>query len=155
MTDEAYFIHQLEHRGIRPTATRLLILRQMTRGDEMVSLPMLEQYLPFVDKSTISRTLSLFLLHGLVHAIDDGSGAVKYNVCADDCACEAEIEDEHTHFSCTRCHRTFCLKQIHVPVVQLPEGFSLQSVNYVLHGLCPECSEIEERRLRTTHQSHL
>jgi Fur family ferric uptake transcriptional regulator len=27
-----------------------------------------------------------------------------------------------------------------VPAVQLPDGFRLESVNYVLKGLCPECS---------------
>jgi Fur family ferric uptake transcriptional regulator len=117
----------------------------MCRGDEMVSLPELERLLPTVDKSTISRALSLFLLHGLIHAVDDGSGSLKYNVCADDCDCGEDIDDEHTHFFCERCRRTFCLKQIHVPVVPLPDGFTLNSVNYVLKGLCPECSEKSER----------
>jgi len=28
-----------------------------------------------------------------------------------------------------------------VPEVPLPPGFQLQSVNYVLKGLCPECAE--------------
>ncbi|MBQ8047269.1 MAG: transcriptional repressor [Prevotella sp.] len=139
MTDEAFFTHKLEHRQIRPTATRLLILRQMMRGDEAVSLPELERYLPSVDKSTISRTLSLFLLHRLIHAVDDGSGALKYAVCADECDCS--VADEHTHFYCVECHRTFCLKHLHVPVVPLPEGFELSSVNYVLKGLCPQCAE--------------
>ena len=113
----------------------------MTRGNEAVSLPDLERYLPNLDKSTISRTLSLFLLHRLIHAIDDGSGALKYAVCSDDCDCT--VDDEHTHFFCTSCHRTFCLKHLHVPVVPLPDGFFLSSVNYVLKGLCPQCSEKE------------
>lgn len=139
MENEAYFVEKLTHRDIRPTATRLLILRQMVRGDETVSLPELERLLPTVDKSTISRTLSLFLLHRLIHAVDDGSGSLKYAICSDDCDCS--VEDEHTHFCCEACHRTFCLKQIAVPVVELPEGFTLSSVNYVLKGLCPECSE--------------
>lgn len=139
MTNEDFFVHQLEHRDIRPTAARLLILREMTRGNEAVSLPDLERYLPNLDKSTISRTLSLFLLHRLIHAIDDGSGALKYAVCSDDCDCT--VDDEHTHFFCTNCHRTFCLKHLHVPVVPLPDGFVLSSVNYVLKGLCPQCSE--------------
>lgn len=141
MTNEDFFVHQLEHRDIRPTAARLLILREMTRGNEVVSLPDLERYLPNLDKSTISRTLSLFLLHRLIHAIDDGSGALKYAVCSDDCDCT--VDDEHTHFFCTSCHRTFCLKHLHVPVVPLPDGFVLSSVNYVLKGLCPHCSEKE------------
>lgn len=140
MKDEKFYIDKLEHRGIKPTAMRLLILREMMRGDETVSLPKLEQYLPTVDKSTISRTLSLFLLHRLVHAIDDGSGSLKYAVCSDDCDCS--IEDVHTHFSCEKCHRTFCLKNISVPVVDLPAGFRLSSVNYVLKGVCPECSRL-------------
>ena len=57
MTDEQFFLDKLKHRDIRPTATRLLILREMMRGDEAVSLPDLERYLPTVDKSTISRTI--------------------------------------------------------------------------------------------------
>ena len=110
----------------------------MFRGDETVSLPQLERLLPTVDKSTISRTLSLFLMHRLIHVVDDGSGSLKYNVCSDDCDCS--VEDEHTHFCCERCHRTFCLKNIHVPVVPLPDGFVLNSINYVIKGLCPECA---------------
>lgn len=139
MTDEHFYIHKLEHRGIKPTAMRLLILKEMFRGDEMVSLPQLEKLLPTVEKSTISRTLSVFLMHRLIHAVDDGSGSLKYNVCSDDCDCT--VKDEHTHFYCERCHRTFCLKRIHVPMAPLPDGFSLSSINYVIKGLCPECSE--------------
>lgn len=139
MTNEDYYIRKLAHREIKPTASRLLILREMMRGDEAVSLPDLERYLPTVDKSTISRTLSLFLLHRLIHAIDDGSGALKYAVCDDGCDCS--VDEEHTHFYCENCHRTFCLKHIAVPVVPLPDGFSMHSINYVLKGLCPECAE--------------
>jgi Fur family transcriptional regulator, ferric uptake regulator len=139
MDNNDFFEHKLRHRDIKPTAMRLLILRTMMRGNETVSLPEMERLLPTVDKSTISRTLSLFLLHRLIHAVDDGTGAVKYAVCADDCDCS--LEEEHTHFCCESCHRTFCLTQIAVPVVPLPEGFVLESVNYVLKGLCPECAE--------------
>ncbi len=142
MQADSFYEDKLRLRGIKPTAMRLLILRAMSRGDETVSLPQLEKLLPTVDKSTISRTLTLFLLHRLIHVVDDGSGSLKYNVCGDDCDCG--IEDEHTHFYCERCHRTFCLKRIHVPVVPLPEGFVLGSINYVIKGLCPECAEKSE-----------
>ena len=139
MASEQYYIDKLKHRGIKPTATRLLILRAMFRGDETVSLPQLEKLLPTVDKSTISRTLSVFLMNRLIHVVDDGSGSLKYNVCSDDCDCG--VEDEHTHFYCENCQHTFCLKRIHVPVVSLPGGFVLNSINYVIKGLCPECAE--------------
>lgn len=145
MVDEQYYLDKLAHRDIKPTSMRMLILRTMMRGNETVSMPDIERLLPTVDKSTISRTLSLFLLHRLIHCIDDGSGSLKYAVCGDECDCS--VEDEHTHFYCEVCHRTFCLKQIHVPVVPLPSGFVLNSVNYVLKGLCPECAE-KQRRYR-------
>ena len=143
MANEEFLIHKLQHRDIKPTATRLLILNAMCRGDETVSLPQLEKLLPTIDKSTISRTLNLFLLHQLIHVVDDGSGSLKYNICSDDCDCS--VEDEHTHFYCEHCHRTFCLKRIHVPVVQLPEGFQLNSINYVIKGICPECASKDKR----------
>ncbi len=138
MKDEQFYIEKMEHRGIKPTAIRVLILREMSRGDETVSLPQLERLLPTIDKSTISRTLSLFLLHKLIHTIDDGSGSLKYNVCSDDCECD--IGEQHAHFFCERCQRTFCLKQIQAPIVELPEGFQPSSINYVVKGLCPACS---------------
>lgn len=139
MQHEEFFLHKLEHRGIKATANRLLILRAMCRGDEAVSLPMLEGMLHSIDKSTISRTLNLFLQHKLIHCIDDGSGALKYALCNDDCDCE--VEQEHTHFTCEECGRTFCLKAVSAPIVPLPYGFVLSSINYVLKGLCPQCSE--------------
>ena len=70
--------------------------------------------------------------------MDDGSGSLKYAVCDNSCTCS--VDDLHTHFYCESCHRTFCLKKIRVPVVALPPGFTLQSVNYVMKGLCAECS---------------
>jgi Fur family transcriptional regulator, ferric uptake regulator len=139
MANEQYYLDKLALRDIKPTSMRMLILRTMMRGNETVSMADIERLLPTVDKSTISRTLSLFLFHRLVHCIDDGSGSLKYAVCGDECDCS--VEDEHTHFFCEQCHRTFCLKQIHVPVVPLPSGFTLTSINYVIKGLCPECAE--------------
>jgi len=138
-SNEDLYLRKLNLRQIKPTAVRLLILKEMMRGDETVSLPVLERLLPTVDKSTISRTLALFLDHHLIHVVDDGSGALKYAVCDDSCNCTAS--EEHTHFSCEACGRTFCLKQIAAPVVHLPEGFVLTSINYVVKGLCPECAE--------------
>ena len=138
MTDEQLLLDKLSARGIKPTAMRLLILRTMMHTSQAVSLLDLVDMLETADKSTVSRTLSLFLSHHLVHSIDDGSGALKYAVCSNDCNCE--VDDLHTHFYCEKCHRTFCLKSIHIPMVTLPQGFTVNSVNYVLKGLCADCT---------------
>lgn len=133
----------LAARDIRPTALRLLILRAMTECESAFSLADLEDRLDTVDRSTLFRTLTLFLAHHLVHGIDDGSGALKYALCSDDCRCE--IDDLHTHFYCTRCRRTWCLRGVAIPQVELPEGFRAETVNFVVKGLCAACSGGKKR----------
>ena len=135
-------IEKLNRRGIKPTAMRVLILRTMMSIPSAVSLADLEEELDTVDKSTIFRAITLFHAHHLIHCIDDGSGALKYAVCSDDCDCS--VSDLHSHFYCERCHRTFCFENIHVPVVNLPDGFTVLSVNYVLKGVCPACAARRE-----------
>lgn len=138
MTEQQTCLEKLEKRGIRPTAMRLLILKTMMRLDRAVSLLDIENELVTVDKSTIFRTITLFHACHLIHGVDDGTGSLKYAVCSNDCDCS--VEEQHTHFYCEQCRRTFCLKSIRVPVVQLPEGFSARSINYVVKGLCAECA---------------
>lgn len=138
MSDEKFYIDKLSLREIRPTALRLLILRTMVEARMAVSLPDLVDLLVTVDKSTVSRTLTLFLSHHLIHSIDDGSGALKYAVCSDEYSCN--VDDLHAHFYCVRCHRTLCLRGLSVPVAALPDGFLLESVNYVMKGVCADCS---------------
>lgn len=136
----------LEQRDIKPTAMRILVLRAMTNCDEAFSLQSLEDKLDTVDKSTIYRCITLFLTHHLIHAIDDGTGSIKYAVCDSSCHCGEEgehLDDMHAHFYCERCQRTFCLNRISVPLVTLPGNFKVHSINYVLKGLCPECSALQ------------
>ena len=132
------YLHKLSLRDIKPTAMRLLILRTMMEMRRAVSMADLEEKLDTVDKSTIFRTLTLFLSHHLIHGVDDGSGSLKYAVCDNSCNCV--VQDLHSHFYCEKCHRTFCLEGTHIPVIDLPEGFTLHSINYVLKGICQECS---------------
>ena len=117
---------------------RLIIFRVMSESRQALSLTDIVDKLETVDKSTVSRTLSLFLEHHLVHSIDDGSGSLKYAVCANECSCD--VDDLHTHFYCTKCHRTLCLRGLPVPIVHLPDNFELESVNYVLKGVCGDCA---------------
>ena len=137
---------QLIHRGIKPTAVRLLVVRALANAECALSLTDLEGRIGTVDKSSIFRTLALFLQHHLIHDVEDGTGQVKYALCAERCHCgedvHAGLTDLHTHFYCEKCHRTFCLEKIHIPVIDLPKGFTLHSVNYVVKGVCAECSKV-------------
>lgn len=136
--EEQTYLDLMVKRGIKPTAIRILVLQAMLQANRTVSLLDLENMLDTVDKSSIFRTITLFLSHHLVHSIDDGTGSLKYAVCGDSCSCD--VEDLHTHFHCEKCNKTFCFTNIPTPVVNLPKGFTLDSINYVLKGVCPDCA---------------
>ena len=132
------YSQRLESRGVKPTSTRLLVYRALAEHHKALSLRELDDHLDTVDRSTIFRTLTLLLAHHLVHAIEDGTGVAKYEACAghDECS----LDDQHIHFYCRKCQRTFCFHTIHIPSIQLPEGFTMEGVNYLVKGVCPYCA---------------
>ena len=135
--DSQRSIEVLEKKGVRVTAIRILVMEALLASSRPMSLSDLETVLDTVDKSSIFRTLEVFEKHHAVHSIDDGTGSIKFEVCEGGTDCT--VSDMHTHFYCEKCHRTYCLKDINVPVVNLPEGFEMHSVNYIVKGSCPGC----------------
>ena len=127
----------LENKNIKPTAMRILVLKELLLQSDAVSLYELEQKFDKVERTTLFRTLNTFVENNLIHKIDDGTGAVKYALCDKDCTCE--LEDLHVHFLCTKCGRTFCLKDIPIPSFQLPNNFEFKTANFVIKGICPHC----------------
>ena len=134
----------LLQREVKPTAVRVLVLRELQHAGVACSLTDLEARLQTVDKSSIFRTLTHFLSHHLVHIVEDGSGQKKYALCMENCHCgepfHEAMDDLHVHFACERCHRTYCLTGLPIPHVPLPEGFRLHTADFGLHGWCPECA---------------
>ena len=142
----------LKHHGVRPTAIRLLIWKQIQNTEHPFALGDMELWLDSVDKSTIFRTLTLFEEQGLLHGLDDGSGQKKYCRCDEACLCvDKEHEHEHMHDNhmgcnhahayCTQCQRTFCIRTEHIPLVKMPDGFEVTDINYVVRGICAECQK--------------
>lgn len=127
----------LKSRGVRITPNRLLVARALEAATAPLSLLDIETQLDTVDRSSVFRTLSLFVRTGVAHEIDDGSKSMKYELCH---ATDAEDSDRHVHFHCISCHRTICLEDTPVPEVALPDGYAASTVNYVIKGLCPDCS---------------
>ena len=120
----------------RYDAEKRTILSLCEKG-EAFSLADLEGRLPTVDRSTLFRTLTLLTEAHLLHEIDDGSGSQKYCVCHFD---DTRQCHGHVHLTCRRCHRTYCLTNVHIPSVPLPAGFLLEEAEYVVKGVCPQCS---------------
>ncbi|MCM1377475.1 MAG: transcriptional repressor [Clostridium sp.] len=127
----------LTHKGVKPTSNRVLVVRSLMEAESPLSLLELEASIGTVDKSGISRALTLFAAHDIVHSIDDGCGSIRYELCPAEDHCT--IADQHVHFHCEKCHKTYCLDNVGIPEVRLPEGFSAHAVNYVVKGVCVNC----------------
>ena len=127
----------LEEHGIKATANRILIATALSDAGRPLSLMELEERIETIDKSGIFRCLNTFKEHHLVHSIEDVEGT-RYELCLSHDS--DHDEDTHVHFYCERCHRTFCLDNIHIPPVELPKGYDSRTSNYLVKGVCPECS---------------
>ena len=139
MSSEDCEVLMVSH-GVKPTANRIVVVKALSESDRPMSLSELEYKILSIDKSGVFRALTLFREHQLVHVIEDGGDGVRYELCHSHHG-HNEDDDQHVHFYCEQCHRTFCLPATPVPGVGLPEGYRMTSINYMVKGVCPHCGE--------------
>ncbi len=129
----------LSRAGIRPTSNRILVMRELIKSRRPMSMMDLESSIDTLDKSSVFRVLTTLLEQGLVHGIEDGRGITRYEICHGDHQRHKADDDLHAHFYCEKCNRVFCFPQINTPSVSMPEGFSVNSINFMIKGICPDC----------------
>lgn len=128
----------LDEADIRPTSNRLIVLKALAESSAPMSVGELEEQIDTLDKSSVFRVLTLLLEHHLVHAVEDGRGIVKYELCH---ATDSDHDsDMHVHFYCESCRRVYCFEDIPVPEITMPDGFEGRAVNYMVKGICPDCA---------------
>lgn len=137
--DNKKYIELLQNHGIKPTANRIVIAKALAHAVRPMSLSELEYNIMTIDKSNIFRALNVFKANHLVHAIEDGSDSVRYELCMS--SDEHDDDDIHVHFYCENCHKTFCMEDTPVPAVELSEGYEMVTANYIIKGLCPKCAK--------------
>ena len=130
---------------------RLLVLEFLLRQPAAVSLNDLEASFHRSDRVTLYRTLKTFEEKGLVHSIGDGTGSVKFALCAEGCSPQ-EHHDLHVHFHCRQCSETYCLPKSRIPEVPLPDRFQTEEVNLMVKGLCATCAANNAMQLQTAGQ---
>lgn len=90
------------------------------------------------DRVTVYRTLQSFLDKGIIHSIPTADNSIRYALCKDDCS-QGHHQDDHIHFLCIICGNTTCL-DVHIPPVELPNGFKGQQTEVVVSGKCKDCN---------------
>ncbi len=135
--DKTAYIQLLEEHDIKPTANRIVVVEALASSMLPQSLAELERRIQTIDKSNIFRALTLFREQHLVHTIEGGNDGTRYELCHSHSL--DHDDDQHPHFYCEVCQQTYCLDGMEVPQLDVPQGFSIRSVNYIIKGICPHC----------------
>ncbi len=89
------------------------------------------------DRVTFYRSLKTLEENNIIHRVVLQDSTVKY-------ALNKEVlpKGDHAHFHCIRCDSVTCIEtQLPETPPHLPEGFSVESVEVLLEGTCPNCKE--------------
>lgn len=133
------FEQLLRSSQLKVTQPRLRVLEIIDTKESAISQPELEKILGSeIDRVTLYRILGSFEEKGILHKVFDLNGTATYAICSTECSTH-QHDDQHVHFICSTCNSVFCLNEISSPKVQLPDGFSLQSVSVNAVGLCDKC----------------
>ncbi len=125
--------------GHRVTPQRVLILDAVCEGGGHTTLgevyARVRQVDQSIDRSTLYRTLKLFVDLGLVVSADTGDGETYYEI--------AKLHRHH-HLVCRQCGKEeeieHTLLQRMFDQVLLEYGFKVNTDHLVLFGLCSECA---------------
>ncbi len=125
---------------LRHTGCRADILRAFQLHNYALSHGSLEDlFEQRFDRVTIYRTLKTFVEKGIIHKVLDDEGGTKYALCrASECSHDHHHHD-HVHFKCLQCGNTTCIESVHIPIINLPEGYKRTDINMLVQGTCPSC----------------
>lgn len=126
--------------GLRKTGCRLSVLELLLQHNFALAHADLEKHLgTSYDRVTLYRTLHAFKEQGLVHSITDLNGVMKYALCREACS-HLQHQHDHIHFSCNKCGQTYCLNEVRLEPLSLPEGYQATDVQFSVQGVCKLCS---------------
>lgn len=132
----------LRTNNLKVTQPRLRVLNLISEKTTAISQPELEKILGTeIDRVTLYRILASFEEKGILHKVFDLNGTATYAICSTKCS-EHHHHDQHVHFICSVCNSVFCLDEIAVPKINIPNNFSLHSIAINAVGLCDACQKI-------------
>lgn len=124
--------------GNRPTPSRIAVLNELVNAQHALTHPEILQSLSLngqYDRVTVYRVLDWLTEVGLAHAIVGQDRARRFQLS------QKNTMHQHAHFKCTACGKVFCLEGVHLtPPAQIPEHFTVDSVELNIKGRCAECS---------------
>jgi len=130
----------LKKHKLRRTPIRIKVLSIFKSASKALTHEDIERKFDKLDRITLYRTLRAFEENGLIHKIPNSGPNPLYAICAEDCN-HIEHNDEHGHFHCLECGKTFCMEDVEIPAIRLPDGFKASQRHLVMEGMCSDCSQ--------------
>jgi Fur family transcriptional regulator, ferric uptake regulator len=132
----------LKKNGLSVTGSRMKILGLFYASEGALAHADIEKETDAAyDRVTVYRTLQTFVEKGIIHQIPTTENGVLYALCKHNCE-QGHHHDNHVHFICNNCEKTFCLDDVTVPEVKLPKGFVPAQAAMVVTGVCGECKPV-------------
>lgn len=122
--------------GLRQTRPRVDILKVLLTAQSPVTQEQIATRIgpAAPNKTTIYRTLMNLVEKDLVH-----KAFLQQRTWHFELAHHCGRLQCHPHFTCSRCRRTQCLPEVSMPLVQLPEGYTMQRQQVRIEGICANC----------------
>ena len=135
------FTALLKANGLKVTQPRLRVLESISAKSTAIKQPELEKiFKNEIDRVTLYRILSSFEEKGILHKVFDLHGTATYAICSTRCSAHHH-HDQHIHFICSVCNNVFCLDEIALPKINLPNNFSLHQIAINAVGICDNCKK--------------
>ncbi|TSD66268.1 transcriptional repressor [Inquilinus sp. KBS0705] len=135
-----HFEDLLDKHQLKKTPPRLRVLSMMYSKNTATSQPDLESLMHDIDRVTLYRILNVFEEKGIIHKVFDLNGTANYAICQADCEANHH-HDEHLHFNCTACENVYCLNDLSMPHLTMPQGFKADGFTIYARGICPKCNK--------------
>lgn len=127
----------LKHHNLKNTGCRKFIISELLNNDMALSENEIKQALPdLFDRVTFYRSLKTLEEKNIIHRIVLHDSTIKYALNKN-----AFPEGDHVHFHCVECDTVMCMDaEIKAPS-NIPQGYSVNTVDVILEGICPACGE--------------
>lgn len=130
----------LKIKKIRETSFRLEVVSILQDFGKPISLEQLEEKLSKFDRITLYRTIKTFIDKGLIHEILIQGESKRIALCSHECKEEQHTHHlEHIHFFCENCKETFCIEEVDIPTITIPQ-YEVYSFEIQAKGVCKKCA---------------
>jgi Fur family ferric uptake transcriptional regulator len=142
MSSQLEILESLRQHGVRLTPQRVAILEAITRKDGHITadeiFATIHPLFPYVDISTVYRTLEFLTEQGVLNVIDLGAGRAEY---------ELVSREPHHHLVCHVCKQVtsidYDLLQPISDAILERYGFAADIRHFAIFGVCQTCREAD------------